>query len=266
MNVTDANRDAWNIQSRRGSPWCIPVSTADIQRARAGDWSVILTPNKPVPRTWFGDLAGRKVLCLASGGGQQAPILAAAGAEVVSFDLSEEQLAKDRLVADRDNLPVRTIQGDMANLSALPDGGFDFIFQPSATGFVPDLAPVWSECHRVLQPGGRLLAGFLNPAFFLFDHEQVAATGILAAKYRLPYSDRDTLTPAEQEQRIRAGDGLSFSHSLESQIGGQLRAGFVLLDLYEDDWSDDATPLNRLMPTSLATLAQKRPLGSGTMP
>ena len=93
MNVAAHNRMAWNKESKSGSRWCQAVSRNEIGAARRGIWSVILTPNKGVPPDWFGNLKGKRVLCLASGGGQQAPILAAAGADVTSFDSSEEQLA-----------------------------------------------------------------------------------------------------------------------------------------------------------------------------
>jgi protein-L-isoaspartate O-methyltransferase len=83
------------------------------------------------------------VLCLASGGGQQAPVLAAAGAHVVSFDLSDEQLRKDRDVAERENLLLRCVRGDMADLSALASASFDLIFHPVANVFVPDINVVW---------------------------------------------------------------------------------------------------------------------------
>ncbi len=129
------------------------------------------------------------VLCLASGGGQQAPILAAAGATVTSFDNSEEQLAKDRFVAERDSLELSTVQGDMADLSQFQDETFDLIFHPVSNVFVEDVTPVWRGCYRVLKEGGRLLAGFMNPMFFLFDHEEVEKSGIFHAKYSLPYSD-----------------------------------------------------------------------------
>ena len=69
MDIAAYNRAAWNKQSKTGSRWCQPVSSAEIQAARHGIWSVILTPNKRVPSRWFGNLKGKKVLCLASGGG-----------------------------------------------------------------------------------------------------------------------------------------------------------------------------------------------------
>jgi hypothetical protein len=65
----------------------------------------------------------------------------------------------------------------------------------------------------------------------------------------------------EIERRVNRGDGMTFSHCLEAQIGGQLEAGFLLAGLYEDDWNDEATALNRYMPTSLATLGVRPETG-----
>ncbi len=257
MNVIEHNRAAWNRESAQGSAWSTPVSSAVIAAARQGRWGVILTPNKHVPASWFGDLRGKDVLCLASGGGQQVPVLAAAGARVVSFDLSEEQLKKDREVADREQLAVECIRGDMADLGQLRDASFDLVFHPTSNLFVPDLLPVWRECHRVLRPEGRLLAGMVNPCYFLFDHDDAMHSGVLAAAYTLPYAEPDSLRGDARQRWEQAQSPAHFSHSLESQIGGQTAAGFVIAGLYEDHWSDEATPANRFFPVALATLAIK---------
>ena len=58
------------------------------------------------------------------------------------------------------------------------------------------------------------------------------------------------------DKRIAAEEHLEFSHTLDSLIGGLLRSGFVLRDFYEDDWSDEATPLNKYMKVSFAMLAE----------
>ena len=176
MNHLHHNRTAWNSGSIAGGVWSTPVDSSAVARAKTGEWEIILTPKLPVPREWFGDVRGKNILCLASGGEQQVPILAAAGANVVSFDLSDEQLAKDRTVAQREGLDVRCIQGDMADLSCFAHESFDLVFNPTSNVFVPDLTPVWLECHRVLRPGGHLLAGFMNPAVFMFDHEEAERT------------------------------------------------------------------------------------------
>jgi ubiquinone/menaquinone biosynthesis C-methylase UbiE len=90
-------------------------------------------------------------------------VLAAAGAAVTVFDNSPAQLGRDREVADREDLAIRTVLGDMRDLSALPDAGFDVVFNPVSNVFCPDLAPVWREAFRVLRPGGILLTGFMTP-------------------------------------------------------------------------------------------------------
>ena len=260
MNVSQHNRSSWNDAAKKGNPWSIPVSGDEIAKARHGDWKVILTPNKAVPAEWFGDIHGHAVLGLASGGGQQVPILAAAGAVVTSFDNSDEQLALDRLVADRDGLTLSTFRGDMADLSAFADGQFNLIFHPVSNVYAADVNPVWRECARVLKPGGRLLSGFMNPGFYLFDHDVGEKTGHWEARYRLPFSSLTSLDPAARQKLIAANSPLEFGHSLDDQIGGQLKAGLVITGLYEDDWSDDATPLNRFGPMYIATLARKLPL------
>ena len=113
QDILSYNRRAWDRQVERGNPWTVPVSPEVIARARRGDWSIVLTPTKPVPADWFSPLEGLDVLCLASGGGQQGPILAAAGANVTVFDNSPAQLAQDRLVAETEGLTLETVQGDI---------------------------------------------------------------------------------------------------------------------------------------------------------
>ncbi len=130
MDVRDYNRRAWNRQVEKGNRWTVPVSPEVTAAARRGEWQIFLTPTKPVPRAWFPALPGRDVLCLASGGGQQGPILAAAGARVTVFDNAPRQLDQDRMVAERDGLEIDVVEGDMRDLSAFPPASFDLIVHP----------------------------------------------------------------------------------------------------------------------------------------
>jgi SAM-dependent methyltransferase len=248
------NRHAWDRQVERGNPWTIPVGSDVVARARHGDWRIILTPTKPVPADWFPPLAGLDVLCLASGGGQQGPILAAAGAKVTVFDNSPGQLAQDRLVADREGLAIETIRGDMADLSVFSEGRFDLIVHPVSNVFVLDVKPVWREAYRVLRPGGSLLAGFMNPVHYLFDFAALER-GEFRVAHRIPYSDPESLTDEERARLAEQDVPLEFGHTLADQIGGQLAAGFVLTGLYED--IDPDTILGRHIPSYLAARALK---------
>jgi SAM-dependent methyltransferase len=255
MDIVSYNRKAWARLVQRGNRWTIPVQRDIIAAARRGEWQIVLTPRKPVPRQWFPNLTGRRVLCLASAGGQQGPILAAAGAVVTVLDNSPEQLGQDRMVAERDGLTIRLEEGDMRNLARFDNGAFDVIVHPCSNCFVPDVRPVWRETFRVLVPGGILLSGFCNPVAFVFDPD-LAEKGILQAKYCVPYSDADSLSEEERRLFIDAEEPLVFGHTLEAQIGGQLEAGFVISGFYED-YHDDSEALARHLPGFAATRALK---------
>lgn len=258
-DIREHNRAAWDKQVEYGNPWTVPVSEVEIAEAKAGRWKILLTPTKPVPREWFPDLARLDVLCLASGGGQQGPLLAAAGARVTVLDNSPRQLAQDRLVAERESLMISTVEGDMADLHMFPEEGFDLVVHPVSNSFVPDVRPVWAEAYRVLRRGaGVLLAGFANPVRYLFDYELVERTGILQAKHPLPYSDIVSLSEEERQRYAEAGEPFEFSHTLEDQIGGQLEAGFVLTGFYEDGYGAETDDiLSRYMASFVATRAVK---------
>lgn len=253
MDILAHNRAAWDRAVRQQNPWTVPVGPDVIAAARRGDWSVLLTEQTPVPRAWFGELQDREVLCLASRGGQQSPVLAAAGARVTVLDNSPAQLEQDRHVAEREGLSLRLCEGDMADLSRFADASFDLIFHPTSNLFVPDVLPVWAEAYRVLRPGGVLLAGFLNPVEYVFDHA-LAEQGLFQVKYPLPYSDLTSLTEAQRIEAFGADAPLVFSHTLEDLIGGQLEAGFHLTGFYEDRRK---TPLAAYMPSYIATRAVK---------
>jgi SAM-dependent methyltransferase len=255
--VRRINREGWDRRVEEGDVWTVPVSAEEIARARQGDWAVVLTPNKPVPREWFGDVVGRDILCLASGGGQQGPILSAAGARVMVFDASPRQLAQDEMVARREGLSLTTRQGFMHDLSGFADASFDLIFHPVSNSYAPEVEPVWRECFRVLRPGGALLAGFMNPIVYVFDAE-AEARGELIVRHKLPFADVVDRPADELERVIAADHTVEFSHTLDTQIGGQLRAGFHLVDLFEDvDRGPPKSGRSLYFPTCLTTRALK---------
>ncbi|UYM05115.1 class I SAM-dependent methyltransferase [Solicola gregarius] len=250
------NRLAWDRLVDSNNEWSRPVGPEVIARARKGDWSVVLIGHEPTPRDWLpSDLAGVRVLCLASGGGQQGPILAAAGATVTVFDNSPQQLARDDEVAARDGLVLRTVLGDMGDLGVFGDASFDVIVNPVSNAFSPELTPVWEGAFRVLHPGGALMTGFMNPDVYIFD-EVALDRQELVVRHRLPFSSLDL----SEADRIRAyGSGpIEYSHSLTEQIGGQLAAGFILTHLREAPHHEDITAQH--LPAYIATRAVKPPL------
>jgi SAM-dependent methyltransferase len=266
MDIRAYNSRAWDKEVEKGNKWTLPVGPRVIAEARKGKWEIVLTPQKTVPKDWFPTLTGCKVLCLACGGGQQGPVLSAAGAEVTVLDNSPLQLQRDKEVAERESLPMHIVQGDMANLNMLADGSFDLIFHPVSNTFVPDVRPVWKEAFRVLRSGGVLLAGFMNPAVYLFDWEAAKNQNTLVVKYRLPYSDERDLPDKEKKERLERGEPMEFSHTLAEQIGGQIEAGFIITSFYEDYETGENDLLKNYMPACIATRSVKNPRPLSALP
>lgn len=254
MNVFHFNQIAWDRLVTSGNRWTVPVSPEDIAKARKGDWRLVLTPSVPVPESWFPDLQGCRVLCLASGGGQQGPILAAAGADVTVFDASAKQLAQDRWVAEREGLSLATVQGDMADLSCFGDASFDFVFHPCSNCFAESIRPVWQETYRVLSPGGSIVSGFVKPVHGLFDPE-LDKQGVFQLRFTMPHSDLK-VSDAERAEWFGADAPIEFVHSLDDQLGGQLDAGFLIAGFYEDDWGG-GEPIDRFIKSFIAVRAIK---------
>ena len=226
MNYQDINSETIDRWVENGWEWGIPISHEVYENARKGIWSVVLTPSVPVPREWFGDLKGKKVLGLASGGGQQMPIFAAAGADWTVLDYSRRQLESERLVAEREGYDIRIIRADMTKPLPFEDETFDLIFHPVSNDYVKEVLPIFRECSRILKKGGVLLAGLSNQINFMVDEEEKRIV------HKLPFD------PTENEEYRRFLEetecGMQFSHTLEEQIGGQLKAGLRLVDLFED--------------------------------
>lgn len=255
MDIIAFNKKAWNYLVEQKNQWTIPVSSEQVESAKKGHWSVVLTPEKPVPRDWFPPMKGLKILALASGGGQQAPLFSAAGADVTVFDNSPQQLEQDKMVAQRNNLSLQTVEGDMADLSCFENESFDFIFHPCSNVFVPNVIPVWKEAFRVLRRGGVMISGFCNPVSFTIDPE-LEKQGIIQMKYKIPYSDVTSISEAERVRLFGENEPISYGHTLQDLIGGQIDAGFVLTGFYEDTWKGTSI-LHEFLPCFIATKVLK---------
>ena len=228
MGYTDINAKTIDGWVRNGWEWGIPVSHEDYVKAGNGEWNVLLTPTRYVPKDWFPDLKNKKLLGLACGGGQQMPVFKALGADCTVLDYSDRQLESERHVAQRENYAINIVKADMTKTLPFDDSTFDIIFHPVSNCYIENVYHVWNECFRILKKGGVLLAGMDNGINFLFSDDENS----LEIVNRLPYN------PLKNEELMKKleenDDGIQFSHTLEEQIGGQLKAGFVLKDLYED--------------------------------
>jgi SAM-dependent methyltransferase len=250
VNYTDLNAKTIDRWVEEGWEWSIPISHEEYINAKNGKWDVLLTPTKYVPKNWFPDLKNKKLLGLACGGGQQMPIFSALGADCTVLDYSDKQLECERIVAEREGYKINIIKADMTKKLPFKDETFDIIFHPVSNVYIENVYHVWGECYRILRNGGILLAGLDNGINFLFDDDEIS----LEVTNKLPYNP---LKNKEQLKKLEENDnGIQFSHTLEEQIGGQLKAGFVLKDLYED-YNNYGLLKEHNVPTYFATKAIK---------
>ncbi len=232
--INRANRERWNALARANLQYTIPFLdyTPEQARSRIGRHGIL------------NDVSGKRVLCLASGGGQDSVAFGLLGANVTVFDLSDVQLERDRQAAEHHGLQISTYQGDMRDLSIFSDHAFGIVWQVYSINFVPTVEPVFLEAARVLQPGGIYFLQFANP----FTHATDESTWDGEA-YRLkyPYLDGDDLTQYFPEWDWRQPDGSrvslpgphEFRHAMSTIMNGMLRNGFRFLGLWEYQEPDE---------------------------
>lgn len=232
-----------------GWEWGTPISHEVYEDARKGKWDVLLTPTRNVPHEWLGELKGKKILGLASGGGQQMPVFSALGAECTVLDYSPKQIESELYVAERERYQIHAIEGDMTKTLPFEEETFDIIFHPVSNCYIKDVQHVFNEAYRVLKKGGIFLAGLGNEINYMVDEEEKEII------WKMPFDP--SVDERAKQYMIKLDCGMQFSHSLEEQIGGQLKAGFTLLDLYED--TNGEGRLHELnIKTYIATKAIKR--------
>lgn len=248
MKYQDINSLTVDDWCRQGWEWGKPVTHEEYLAAVGGERKIFLTPTKPVPEKWFVPLKGAKVLGLASGGAQQIPLFCAAGAKCTVLDYSAEQCRSEREAAIREGYSVEILRADMTEPLPFPDECFDMVFHPVSNCYIEKVEPVFKECFRVLKRGGILLCGLDNGINFILDPAQREVVN------SLPYNPlKDKLL---FEEGLKRGEGVQFSHTAEEQIGGQLKAGFILTDIYEDT-DREGNLADKNIPQYFATRAVK---------
>ena len=214
------NRAAWDRLAKKQDRLAKPARDVDFSDPLA---------SVDGPGWLGGDISGKRILCLAAGGGRQGPIYAAAGAIVTVVDISPAMLELDRIVAGERNLSLKTIEASMDDLSAIGEDSFEIVIQPVSTCYVPDVVPVYQEVARVLCAGG----------LYVSQHKQPTSlqTAIEAQSrgYRIEHSyyRADPLPPCSKPNLIREDGTLEYIHRWEQLLGGMCRAGLVIEDMTE---------------------------------
>jgi len=220
----DHNRKAWDARVRARGRFTQPARDEDFRDPLAAI----------DPPGWLGKtIAGQRLLCLASGGGRQSALYAAAGAIVTVVDISPEMLALDRQVAAERGLEIRTVEASMDDLSALAAASFEIVIQPVSTCYVPSIAQVYHEVARVMVPGGVYISQHKQPVSLQTSVKPRSGGYEIVEPYY-----RTGPLPAVVGSSHREPGTLEFLHRWEEMLGGLCRAGFAIEDLIEPMHAD----------------------------
>ena len=243
MNLRDevaiANQTLWETEVQKGCGFTIPWLDLDVALLRQyanGERESLPEPLKGLgPACVFADVAGKDVLCLASGGGQQSAVFSLLGARVTVVDLTEGQLQGDREAAAHYGYEITTLQADMRDLGALDADTFDLVYQADSMAYVPDVREVYGEVARVLRPDGLYRVKHYQPAIHFVEW---SGDGY-----------RTTKLYAERVARREDG-GIEFRHYIDDIFNGLLDAGLSLRHVV--DWGRHNSPSAEAPPGSWA--------------
>jgi len=258
-DIAQTNRERWNDLARANVQYSQPF--LDFTTEQAEEYVFRHGVIKEV--------RGKRVLCLASGGGQDSAAFGLLGAEVTVLDLSDVQLERDRQAAAYHGLQVTTLHGDMRDLSAFAEATFDIVWQVYSINFVPSVKPVFREVARVLKPGGIYFVQVHNPFIQSLDSESWNGE---AYPLKDRYLDGEDLTYLFPHWDVDQADGSSvrltspheFRHTLSTFLNTLVGCGFILLGLWEWMRSDkDPKPgswahFTQIAPPYLSTFWQRR--------
>lgn len=214
------NQSAWNELAASGHVLAQPAED-----------HLFADPLRCVDRPgWLGDsIRGWRVLCLASGGGRQGPLYAAAGAHVTVVDISNAMLQLDRQVAAERKLDVQTVLTPMDRLTMFGDSSFDLVIHPVSTCYIPDVRGVYAEVARVLRDGGLYVSQHKQPTNLQASLKPTGDGYAIDERYYRT----GPLQPFRGKSPFRETGATEFLHRWEELVGWMCRAGFVIEDLIE---------------------------------
>ena len=199
-------------------------------------------------------LVGKKVLCLAAGGGQQSIGFALLDAEVTVVDFSNEQLEKDKLVSLKYQKEIRIIKSDMRDLSFCKNEEFDIVYQPYSINYISSVEKVFDEVARVLKPNGLYDIMFHNPYVHgswkdgCWEKEWTKEELWKGKGYPIwqPYKDGYPISTMDsnwnftnsKEEEVKIKSPQEYRHTMSTIINGLISRGFEITSFKEEVGSE----------------------------
>jgi SAM-dependent methyltransferase len=218
------NADVWDRVAARDRPADVDAVTNVVSYAPGGPTEADLR--------LLGDVDGKRVLDIGTGGGANAVALARQGAHVIAIDRSDAQLAAARKLATATEVRVEWHECDAADLAFLRADSIDLALAAGVAGEVEDLDRLLRQVHRVLRPGA--------PFVFSYDHPMALAVGregsapgalpLGTLEVRRSYFDPQPVETEYEGERIRV-----WPRTIADVFSSLHRAGYRVEQLLEPE-------------------------------
>lgn len=168
------------------------------------------------------DWRGKRVLEIGLGQGAESEQLIRRGARWSGLDLTPESVERVRARLTVRDLPHDAVRQGSALSIPWPDNSFDLVFSHGVLHHIPDIRTAQAEIHRVLRPGGTLVAMLYARRSLNYQVSiRLVRRAVLAAAYPLRHGKlvrrsemlRAHLTNAERAGLRRYLELETFTHA-----------------------------------------------------
>lgn len=180
------------------------------------------TPNEDKLKL-MGNLKDKKVLEIGCGGAQCGIIFAKRGAKVIGIDISKEQLKYAKILAEKNNVKIQLLQGDVTMLLQIKSNSQDIVFSSWALLYVSDLKKCFKEVYRVLKKNGIFVFSTHHPFWETLDKKSM--------KVKRCYFDSGKCREAHN-----IGTFEWYRHTISELINALTNAKFVIERVEEPDY------------------------------
>ncbi len=207
----------------------------------------------------IGDVRGKHVLEIGCGGGQCSIAFAKRGAIATGLDISDEQVAFARRLAQENEVKATFRRANAERLAPVEGRSQDVVFSAYALIFVRNLDRCFSEVSRVLRPGGLFVFSVDHPFWYcLAEKELRVEHSYFDGEYSYEWQQKDL----KSRPRVR---------QYQRMVGEYYRllrgAGLEVLDIVEpepvragsgQDWGGYWSPKRqRMVPGTIIWKARK---------
>ncbi|MDM7986811.1 MAG: class I SAM-dependent methyltransferase [Smithella sp.] len=190
-NIVDKNKQSWN---EGASAYAALIhSEKFLKRIIENPANAFHHTTWELIQKYVPNIYGKKICVPSSGDNHAAFAFAMLGANVTSCDISENQLANAKKIAEQYEWGkfIKFVCADTMRLDGIPEDIYDFVYTSNGVHvWINDLYSMYKNIHRIMKPNGVYMMYDIHPFLRPFDDD---------LKIKKPY---DMTGPFETKEEV----------------------------------------------------------------